>query len=157
MSPHTYHFQSEFSIISCFYIPQLFFAFANEEKFSENGWMVYNPMSEYRRQVSYWSCGCLVLSYLTTYMEELLFVHFSYQLFCGGSWEWEKMQTELGKKSTEKNHWNLKKHIRMPQEGSLCSLKEVIDASHNVRLLSEQGVGTVCQICNYSTLNIDLI
>ncbi|XP_031458541.1 myotubularin isoform X1 [Phasianus colchicus] len=28
----------------------LFFAFTNEEKFSENGWMVYNPMSEYRRQ-----------------------------------------------------------------------------------------------------------
>ncbi|OXB75225.1 UNVERIFIED_CONTAM: hypothetical protein H355_016958 [Colinus virginianus] len=28
----------------------LFFAFANEEKFSENGWMVYSPMSEYRRQ-----------------------------------------------------------------------------------------------------------
>uniref|UniRef100_A0A493U024 phosphatidylinositol-3,5-bisphosphate 3-phosphatase n=1 Tax=Anas platyrhynchos platyrhynchos TaxID=8840 RepID=A0A493U024_ANAPP len=28
----------------------LFFAFSNEEKFSENGWMVYNPMSEYRRQ-----------------------------------------------------------------------------------------------------------
>ncbi|KFO88269.1 Myotubularin [Buceros rhinoceros silvestris] len=27
-----------------------FFAFANEEKFSENGWMVYNPMAEYRRQ-----------------------------------------------------------------------------------------------------------
>ncbi|XP_067160295.1 myotubularin isoform X3 [Apteryx mantelli] len=27
-----------------------FFAFANEEKFSENGWMVYNPMCEYRRQ-----------------------------------------------------------------------------------------------------------
>ncbi|XP_077682281.1 myotubularin isoform X2 [Eretmochelys imbricata] len=27
-----------------------FFAFVNEEKFAENGWMVYNPMSEYRRQ-----------------------------------------------------------------------------------------------------------
>ncbi|XP_064374324.1 myotubularin isoform X6 [Dromaius novaehollandiae] len=27
-----------------------FFAFANEEKFSENGWMVYSPMCEYRRQ-----------------------------------------------------------------------------------------------------------
>uniref|UniRef100_A0A8B9FT47 Myotubularin n=1 Tax=Amazona collaria TaxID=241587 RepID=A0A8B9FT47_9PSIT len=29
---------------------KLFFAFVNEEKFSENGWMVYRPMSEYRRQ-----------------------------------------------------------------------------------------------------------
>ncbi|XP_038272548.1 myotubularin isoform X1 [Dermochelys coriacea] len=27
-----------------------FFAFVNEEKFAENGWMVYNAMSEYRRQ-----------------------------------------------------------------------------------------------------------
>ncbi|XP_043377649.1 myotubularin isoform X2 [Chelonia mydas] len=31
-----------------------FFAFVNEEKFAENGWMVYNPMSEYRRQVLSW-------------------------------------------------------------------------------------------------------
>ncbi|XP_069468852.1 myotubularin isoform X1 [Ambystoma mexicanum] len=28
----------------------LLFAFQNEEKFSENGWTVYEPMSEYRRQ-----------------------------------------------------------------------------------------------------------
>uniref|UniRef100_A0A8C6YEJ0 Myotubularin n=1 Tax=Naja naja TaxID=35670 RepID=A0A8C6YEJ0_NAJNA len=27
-----------------------FFAFLNEEKFAENGWLVYNPMVEYRRQ-----------------------------------------------------------------------------------------------------------
>lgn len=31
---------------------QQFFAFLNEEKFPENGWLVYNPMVEYRRQVS---------------------------------------------------------------------------------------------------------
>lgn len=62
MSPHICHLQSEFGVISFFYILQLFFAFLNEEKFSENGWMVYNPMSEYRRQVSYYSCHCLVLS-----------------------------------------------------------------------------------------------
>ncbi|NWS46689.1 MTM1 protein, partial [Probosciger aterrimus] len=41
---------SEFGVISFLYILQLFFAFVNEEKFSENGWMVYRPMSEYRRQ-----------------------------------------------------------------------------------------------------------
>lgn len=61
------------------------------------------------------------------------------------------------KKYRKKNTGILKKTIRMPQDGSLCSLKEFIDAPHNVRLLSEQGVGTVCQICNYSTLNVDLI
>lgn len=53
MIPHICHLQSEFGIISLFYILQPFFAFVNEEKFPENGWMVYNPMSEYRRQVSY--------------------------------------------------------------------------------------------------------
>ncbi|KAG8144615.1 hypothetical protein E2320_013092, partial [Naja naja] len=31
-----------------------FFAFLNEEKFAENGWLVYNPMVEYRRQVLSW-------------------------------------------------------------------------------------------------------
>lgn len=88
---------SEFGVISFFYILQLFFAFANEEKFSENGWMVYNPMAEYRRQVSYWRCDCLVLSCLTAYIEEFLFVHLSYQLFYRGSWEWEKMEVQLEK------------------------------------------------------------
>ncbi|KAM6354141.1 myotubularin isoform 3-T4 [Alca torda] len=43
-----------FEVLTKYAFPQshnlLFFAFANEEKFSENGWMVYNPMSEYRRQ-----------------------------------------------------------------------------------------------------------
>ncbi|XP_032558090.1 myotubularin isoform X3 [Chiroxiphia lanceolata] len=43
-----------FEVLTKYAFPQshnlLFFAFVNEEKFSENGWMVYNPMSEYRRQ-----------------------------------------------------------------------------------------------------------
>lgn len=102
MSPHICHFQSELGVISLLYILQLFFAFVNEEKFSENGWMVYRPMSEYRRQVSYRSCCCLVLSYLTTDIEEFLFVHFSYELLYGGSREWEKMGIQLGKENKEK-------------------------------------------------------
>ncbi|XP_074691252.1 myotubularin isoform X4 [Strix aluco] len=47
-----------FEVLTKYAFPQshnlLFFAYANEEKFSENGWMVYNPMSEYRRQVLSW-------------------------------------------------------------------------------------------------------
>ncbi|XP_074004341.1 myotubularin isoform X4 [Numenius arquata] len=43
-----------FEVLTKYAFPQshnlLFFAFLNEEKFSENGWMVYTPMSEYRRQ-----------------------------------------------------------------------------------------------------------
>ncbi|NXD69443.1 MTM1 protein, partial [Eolophus roseicapillus] len=43
-----------FEVLTKYAFPQshnlLFFAFVNEEKFSENGWMVYRPMSEYRRQ-----------------------------------------------------------------------------------------------------------
>ncbi|NXP35392.1 MTM1 protein, partial [Leiothrix lutea] len=43
-----------FEVLTKYAFPQshnlLFFAFVNEEKFPENGWMVYNPMSEYRRQ-----------------------------------------------------------------------------------------------------------
>lgn len=35
--------------------------------------MVYNPMSEYRRQVSYLSHVCLVLSYQKPSIEELFF------------------------------------------------------------------------------------
>ncbi|NWH96744.1 MTM1 protein, partial [Tichodroma muraria] len=66
-----------FEVLTKYAFPQshnlLFFAFVNEEKFSENGWMVYNPMSEYRRQVSYYSCHCLVqLSHLPACIEEFL-------------------------------------------------------------------------------------
>ncbi|XP_025061139.1 myotubularin isoform X4 [Alligator sinensis] len=47
-----------FEVLTKYAFPQShnlpFFAFVNEEKFSENGWMVYNPMSEYRRQVLSW-------------------------------------------------------------------------------------------------------
>ncbi|XP_007664017.3 myotubularin isoform X2 [Ornithorhynchus anatinus] len=43
-----------FEIFTKYAFPQshnlVFFAVVNEEKFSKNGWLVYNPMEEYRRQ-----------------------------------------------------------------------------------------------------------
>ncbi|KAH0630837.1 hypothetical protein JD844_004127 [Phrynosoma platyrhinos] len=46
-----------FELLTKYAFPQSnnlpFFAFLNEEKFSENGWLVYNPMVEYRRQITY--------------------------------------------------------------------------------------------------------
>ncbi|XP_062820128.1 myotubularin isoform X5 [Anolis carolinensis] len=43
-----------FELLTKYAFPQShnlpFFAFLNEEKFPENGWLVYNPMVEYRRQ-----------------------------------------------------------------------------------------------------------
>lgn len=142
---------SQFGVINFYYILQPFFAFLNEEKFSENGWMVYNPMSEYRRQVSYYSCHCLVLSHLPTCVEDLLFVHFSCQLLGeDGIATWRKV------KKINKMLEPLRKS-RMSQEGNLWSLKEVIDASYNVPLLSEHRVGQMCQMCNYNVLNVDWI
>lgn len=33
-------------------LPQLLFAYLSQEKYEENGWSVYKPMEEFRRQVS---------------------------------------------------------------------------------------------------------
>lgn len=51
---------------SFFLFLQPFFAFINEEKFPGNGWLVYNPMVEYRRQVSFLVLICVLLFFPST-------------------------------------------------------------------------------------------